>query len=260
MRATVLTALLLATALTLAAAPARAQVFGADPLVVEQEEYRSPQYFCLEIKLGPYSPDIDNEFGGKASPFKDIFGDGQGLMVKGELDVELWRPFGTIAIGGAIGWYNNTAKARADNGDDDTPSTLIETTAGETSITLIPMALLLIYRADFLFYKYKVPVIPFVKLGVNYTVWWIDKGDGETARYKEFNASGGTFGWQFNGGIALALDAFEPKAAKTLDMETGINHTYLFFEFVYIQADGFGSDTALNVGETGWQAGLAFEF
>lgn len=248
---------LVLTALLLGSLPAWADSFEGEGEVTH--DYSSDQWFFFEVKFGPYTPDMDSEFGSGTSPYEDLFG-GMGLMVKGELDIEVWRPFGTLAVGGEIGWFTKSGKTLTDKGDDTTPTTSTTQSAGDTSINLVPLALLVVYRADFLWDRWSVPVIPYVKLGLNYTFWWITKGDGSTASYKGDSARGGTFGWQFNGGAALLLDVFEPKAAKTMDMETGINHAYIFFEFTHVGADGFGSDTALSVGDTTYQGGLAFEF
>ena len=256
----------LIAAIMLSASPALAQFAGSEPDLAPKNDYVSDQWFMLEIKLGPYSPDVDGELDGSGyAPYDDMFG-GNGLMVKGELDVEFWRPFGTFAVGGEIGWFSKSGKALTDNGTTSTPSSSSTRTAGDTSINLVPLALLMVYRADFLWERWSVPVIPYAKIGFNYTFWWVTKGDGSTASATDKttgdteDAKGGTFGWQVNAGLSILLDVFEPQAAKNMDVETGINHVYLFFEFTHIDANNFGSDTAFSVGDTTYQGGLAFEF
>ncbi|MCB9555509.1 MAG: hypothetical protein H6707_05345 [Deltaproteobacteria bacterium] len=234
---------------------------------VNDERYASPRRFAFEIKFGPYAPQIDSEFDGdprfneqNPPPFRKLFGDGQALMVRGEFDVQLWQGFGSIGIGIVGGYYRNSAKALADNGNATNPSTSSSLSAGETAVTLAPLAVLAVYRFDWLARRFSVPLVPFVKFGINYTLWWIEKGDGSLAEVNDDKASGGSAGIQFNAGLALLLDVFEPSAAKNLDADTGVNHTYLFFEFVHQATDGFGSEKRLDVGDTTWQAGLAFEF
>ncbi|MCC6748043.1 MAG: hypothetical protein IT371_10320 [Deltaproteobacteria bacterium] len=221
-----------------------------------EPSYASPQHFAVEFKLGPYAPNIDSEFGGSATPFKDIFGDGTGLMIRGELDYQFWGGFGSIGAGLQLGYYGKSAQALQDTGSGGGTAA----SAGETGITLFPISLLAVYRFDVLAKRFKVPLVPFAKFGLNYTRWWIFKGDGGVASFEGHKAAGGTFGWQVNLGGALLLDIFEPSAAKNLDNELGINHTYLFFEFQHIASDGLGAKHALRVGATTWQAGLAFEF
>jgi hypothetical protein len=255
-------ALLGAAALLAALRPASAQI-AKEPS--SETEFASPQWFCFETKFGPYAPSIDSQLQGSATPFKDLFGSGSNLMTKWEIDLEFFHRFGTIAVGIEVGYYTNSAKAFTDNSaDGTTPTTSTERTAGDTSINLVPLAALAIYRFDVLASRWKVPLVPYVKFGFNYTFWWINRGDGSTASYTDadgttYTARGGTFGWQFNAGLMFLLDVLEPIAAKTLDLELGINHTYLFFEFDHIQADGFGSSKSLSVGNTTWSGGIAFE-
>jgi hypothetical protein len=54
------------------------------------------------------------------------------------------------------------------------------------------------------------------------------------------------------------LDMLDPGATRSLDMETGINHTYLFFEWDLV--DGLGVNHQLHVGDSSWVLGLMFEF
>jgi hypothetical protein len=181
-------------------------------------------------------------------------------MVRGEFDYQIWRGFGSVGVGIAGGYYRNSANALLDNSADGTPSTSEELSAGKTAITLVPLSVLAVYRFDVLAERFAIPVVPFAKFGLGYTLWWIEKSDGSLANVDGDEAMGGSLGLQINLGLALQLDVFEPTAAKNLDNDIGINHTYLFFEFWYQQADGFGSDKKLDVGDTTWQGGLAFEF
>jgi hypothetical protein len=231
----------------------------ADLDLDEARDYSSPQRFLFELKLGPFMPEVDSEFSSGTHPFQDIYGDSTGIMVRGEFDVELWRKFGTIAVGGTLGYFSKSAQALRDNGTSGAPSTSTERSGSTTAISLVPLSLLAIYRFDWPADHWRVPLVPYVKLGLNYTFWWIDNGDG-TASVSGQDARGGTFGWEFHVGGAFRLDILEPSAARTLDVELGINHTYLFFEFSLIRADGFGAEKSLRVGDTTWAAGIAFEF
>jgi hypothetical protein len=247
--------LALAALLLIAAAPARAQLTEE-----EQQEYQSPRRAYFEFKLGPYAPNIDSEFGeGTTGPFAHIFGDGTDVMIKGELDIQFWQGFGSVGLGAVIGYYGTSANPYLDSSGGAKPSSSHKRSSSETSVTLIPLSLLAVYRFDWPAIRFDFPLVPFVKFGLNYTIWWIDI-DGKTASYDGDEAMGGSIGWQFNAGVALVLDVLEPKAAKTLDVELGINHTYLFFEFAHVAADGFGAETSLDVGDTSWNAGIAFEF
>ena len=82
-----------ATVLTvLVAAPraSRAQDFAQEASIVEGEtynRYKSPQRFAFELTFGPYIPDIDSEFNGARTPYKDYFGSGSNLLTRVEFDV-----------------------------------------------------------------------------------------------------------------------------------------------------------------------------
>ena len=45
-----------------------------------------------------------------------------------------------------------------------------------------------------------------------------------------------------------------------MDAEGGVNDTALFFEVARYALDGFGSSSALHVGDLTWLAGFMFEF
>lgn len=240
----------------------------ADPWIsIDDGNYHSSQHFALELKLGPYQPNIDHEFSSGETPYRDLFGKGPGIHFGMEFDVQLWRGFGSIALGSSVTYFFKDAKACRDTGSNGAPSKTCNAdddesvrSAGDTSIHLIPISVMAIYRFDLLAEKWNIPIVPFVKAGPNVTLWWITRGDGSVAKVGNDRAQGSTWGFQLNVGGALQLDFLEPRAAKSLDTDIGINHSYLFIELVYLLSDGFGSASALNVGDTTWMAGLAFEF
>lgn len=230
--------------------------------------YASPQNFAWELKLGPYSPNLDSEFAGKensATPFADLFGGGSALLWQTELDVQLWRGFGSIAIGGSVGYYSKAAAACRQGDTTDGAAVSCEGNANRvagdrTRLTLLPLAALLIYRFDVLADRLNIPLVPYFKGGLNYTLWWIRDGGGAVATATAADGTqrrgrGGTLGWQVAGGLALRLDALEPGAARALDADYGINHSYVFGEVVHVV-----SEQLPELGDTTFAAGLAFEF
>ena len=236
--------------------------------IEENTKFNSPQRFMLEIKFGPYRPDVDGKenysnlsSADSSPPFQKIYGDGNDLMIQGEFDWEIWRGFGTVGIGGQVGYFNTSASPLKDNSDGIQLSTSNErSAAGETSLKLLPLAVLGLYRLDYFADRFRFPLVPFFKFGFNYTIWWSTAPDGSVESFDGEKAMGGTFGWQINAGVSFLLDVLEPSAAKNLDVDLGINHTYIFFEFVHVAADGLGADNKLHVGDTTWQGGIAFEF
>ena len=61
-------------------------------------------------------------------------------------------------------------------------------------------------------------------------------------------------------GVAIMLDAFEPRASAVLDTELGINHAYAFFEMNAAWITSFNIDSQMSFSDLTWSAGLGFEF
>ena len=130
----------------------------------------------------------------------------------------------------------------------------------ETSLSILPVVLQLVYRWDWAALSYSVPLVPYVKFGLVYAFWWIENADGVAELADGQSAYGGTIGYQLNAGLAIMLDFLEPSAAKTMDAELGINHSYIFCEFVHSQVRwGLSNRMYLGV-PASFLAGLAFEF
>lgn len=219
---------------------------------------RSPRTMALEFHLGPYRPDVDSGLGNGATPHQTMFGSSTHILYQLELDYELLQSFGTLAIGGSVGYFNETAKAfvAGTNGlPTDTRS------SDDTSLRLIPLALLVVYRFDVLAARWQVPVVPYVKAGLDYTFWRITDGNGDVATLTQGDrGSGGTLGWQASVGLALQLDALDSGAMRELDSDSGLNHVYLFWDWSHVDASGLGMSHRLHVGDDTWSAGLLVEF
>jgi hypothetical protein len=235
-----------------AAAPAQAQLFTRP-----NEEFRSPKRYALELRFGPYSPNVDAEFGGARHPHQVYFGDGARLMTQVEFDFQFFNRFGTAAVGISVGYFAENGKGRL--------SEYAEPSGDNTKLSLFPSAIMLVYRADQLWNRLRVPLVPYGKLGLNYTIWSIYNGNdqisaGGGSMGPGGRGRGGTRGWQGALGLSLALDFIDPGSARELDSETGVNHTYIFAEWAKYEISGLGQSGRLNVGDTSWVAGLMFEF
>lgn len=219
------------------------------PAAARPDRYQSPQRFAMELKFGPYSPDIDSEFS-NATPFKDIFGSGTALLTQFELDVQLLHLFGSLGLGLSGGYYTTSAETCVQD------TNCAEKTAGdETRLTLVPLALLGVYRFDVLADRYRIPLVPYAKFGMNYMLWWMRRSSGGVSSINGDDGRGGNLGWQLNLGLALRLDGADPGAAHALDADFGVNHTYLFAEFMRIKSSKYP-----RLGDTTFAAGLALEF
>ncbi len=213
----------------------------------------SSQWFAMELKFGPYKPDIDIEFGDGGGPYDDIFGAKLRLMSQLTFDVQFLKGHGTLGVGGTIGLFTAQGKALLESG---------EPSSDTTSLNVVPMILQLVYRWDYAATKWRVPLVPYIRAGLVYSFFWITEGSGKLARFATSGdkAHGGVWGYQINIGLAFLLDVLEPASAKRLDSEMGVNHTYLFCEFVHSGIDDFGGDRLRLGMKYSLLAGLTVEF
>ena len=281
---------LLAVVLSLYAAEARAEF-----TLRSDRNYLSPQHFAFELKFGLYSPDIDSSPGlNGAKPFSDLFiaQDSPDLgkrppgrvLTTLEFDWQIVRGFGSLGLAASVGFIRRTTHSFEYVDNRYTPCKPSAdfgcTRSGdETAFNVMPFALELVYRFDVLAQRFHIPLVPYLKGGIAYYLWFIQNGGGGLSSCDKRNppiascldasapfygereqAIGGTFGLVAHPGIALQLDILEPGVARTLDLEMGINHSYLFFELHYAWITGFGAGRKMVLSDTTWNAGLAFEF
>ncbi len=219
---------------------------------------QSPRTMAMEFRLGPYSPDVDSGLSNGATPHQTMFGTGTRLLYQLEVDYDLLKSFGTLAIGAGIGYFRETAKAFI--GTSDGVSTGVRS-ADVTSLRLIPTSLLAVYRMDVFAERWNVPLVPYAKVGLNYTFWKVTDGNGDVATLTQGGrGAGGTAGWQASAGLAFQLDILDPASMRELDSESGLNHMYAFCEYAHVDASGLGMGNRLHVGDNTWSAGLLLEF
>jgi hypothetical protein len=219
--------------------------------------YQSPQSMALELRFGPYRPKIDDEFGVSPGPYENVFGDSARLYFGIELDYQALRiPYvGTIGPGFSWGYTRMKAKAKLTGTNTDS--------AEDTSLWIMPMYVVGVLRVDVLARETVVPLVPYLKLGAGYAWWRASDGSGRSdygAGDNVVEGKGHSYGLHFAPGIMLELDPFDRHAAKQLDNSVGINHSYLYLEWMYSKLDGFGSGGQMQVGTSTWVAGLALEF
>ena len=222
----------------------------------DESPYRSPQSWAIEARLGPYSPDVDSEFHGSADPHRMFFGNRNRLLFQMEGDYQFFHRFGSAAVAVSAGYFRESAHAFV------TDSTTMERSGDSTALTLFPLSAALVYRFDVPERRYHIPLVPYAKLGLTYTIWSVSNGNGDVATSNDpsGHGRGGTPGWLGAAGIAFLLNVLDPSAARGFDAESGVNRSYVFFEGEHWDASGLGRKDALHVGDTTWCAGLMFEF
>jgi hypothetical protein len=205
-----------------------------DDYAPAHRDFSSPEWIGLELRIGPYVPQVGND------SFQRVFADDKGLMLALELDVVGYRlrDIAYFSVGAGIG------QARYSGGAFGITGARVDE---ETSFKLIPMTLLAVLRVDALARKLSIPLVLTGKLGYRWGYWTTSTGSTNDA---DGMSTGIAWGLQ----AALDLDFFDLRAARVMDEEWGINHSYLFVEL-------YGSKTSgksLPVGDTTWTAGLGF--
>jgi hypothetical protein len=249
---------LLLGALGTASRPAQAQDFSTEASIAEGDNpalnpYRTPQRFAFELTFGPYLPDIESEFNGARTPYKDYFGSGQHLLTRAELDYQVWHRYGSIAAGLGVGYFSVTGTAPVANGTG-LPS------GDHSELKIIPLSLSAVYRFDYFLETRNFPLVPFGKIGLDWAYWQITDGNGNIAEGDGGHGRGASWGWHVGAGVVLMLDFIDPEAARDFDNDLGVNHTGLTFEYYHADISGLGEANRLHVGDTNWTLGLVLEF
>jgi hypothetical protein len=232
------------------AAPAHAIEFGTP---AQSHPYRSPQNFALELRFSPYRPQIDDEPGLNGTPYADAFGSGAKLYVGLEFDWQTFRiPYvGTIGPGIGVGRVSTSREALT--------KTTNRESGDEYNLTIYPMYLAAILRADAFWRDRGFPLVPYAKLGVGYGIWRASTTGG-TSEFDGVSGKGSTWGTHMAAGLSFALDAIDQGATRNMDNALGINNTYVYAEYYWLNLNGMFQESALHVGTNTWAAGLAFEF
>ncbi len=211
----------------------------------------SPVSGIAEVKFGGYQPMIDSEFGG-ATPFADYYADDLWFL-EAEWDLYLYDGIGKLGLGLHAGYASTTGDIRSADGvsGDEVP--------GETSFSVIPLRASIVYRYDYSAIHHGIPLVPVLKAGLDYHLWWVTDGSGETASVDGFQGEGAKAGWHASLGLNLLLDVISPRTAAIFDLNWGVNNTYFFAEYMISRVDGFGGP-GFDLSDDQLLFGLAFEF
>jgi hypothetical protein len=217
----------------------------------------SPQHFAGELRIGRYVPSIDEEFDGRATPYREMFGTDNRYSIGLEVDWQVLRiPFlGTLGPGFGLEYTKSTAPGFVTS-TVGVPGQAPQPAGEDTSLVIFPMYAVAVLRADYFARETPIPVVPYAKLGLGAAIWSISNGGGR-ANVNGSTGSGLSYGPQFALGGMLLLDSFDRNAAMEMDANTGVNNSYFFLEW-YVSKLGIGSDQ-MHVGTNTWVLGLALE-
>jgi len=221
-------------------------------------DWFDPSHFVFELRFGPYSPEVDEEFDG-ATPYADTFGDDARFYFGLELD---WLPLHIPwvgSVGAGFGWGYTSS-----SGATTVASTGAEA-GSETSLSIHPMHVSGVLRLDGLLRKVRVPIVPYAKLGFGFGVWDASGPNGTSEWRNEATAEtvsgeGSSYGLHAALGGALALNAFDASAAVAMREETGIRYAYLYGEWMGANLGTMGDSAQMRIGTSTVVLGLALDF
>ncbi len=256
-------ALTMATATALAPALAAAQSptpYWDDP-VAQSDNRIADSHFHLGFRLGPYWPHIDDKFDMSPGPYQTLFSDGKGFLPMGDFHVLVPTSFGQLGLGISGGYFNNDAPSYKGMGNNRTLSA-----ANRTAINLVPLELTALYRASQIDDAWGIPIVPYLRGGLGYYIWWITTNDavaqagcdagGNNCTDRAVGASLGLVG---AAGLAIRAERIDAEAARSM-RENGIEHSGFYAEVSTAWVDGFGNEKKMSLGDTTWFAGIDFEF
>lgn len=225
------------------------------------------------VRVGPYTPQIDEEPGlmknsDGEGPYRAMFG-GYRLMPMLDIDRVLWTGIGQLGLGVSVGYMGKRAKAYASTVDPADPDATNpenpdrERSAGDiTTFRLIPLEVSAVYRFSYLDDEFGIPLVPYVRGGLGYYVWWSTAPSGDFSRTvmaADNKARGASAGLVGSVGLQIRAERIDSTAARSM-RESGITHAGFYGEYSIGWVNGFGEATKLNVGDSTWFAGVDFEF
>lgn len=236
----------------------------------------------LSVRTGPYRPRIAPEGDLRRDYFalqfrngidNSIFNHGPVLTTL-SFDYYFLHSVGRLGVSANVGYWRIGGFARrcidaATQSPQSCTAATVFTTSVQgdtpTSLTSIPLGLEVVYKADQLLQYTSVPLMPYVRVGANYHIWFAET-DGNPSRVVDNNGNevighdGGTFGLQFTGGLAFNLDWFSPVAGGERNT-FGLVGSHIFVEASYFFANGFASpDERLDMSDLTGFIGLALDF
>jgi hypothetical protein len=218
----------------------------------DRPRYESPQNFAVEVRFGPYRPEVDESFGGNG-PYTKAFGTGKSVYFGLELDWQALRIPWVGTFGPGISW-GTTSKSNAAKISKSTKDS-----AEDTYFSVQPMYGVGVLRIDVLAREVGIPIVPYGKFGLGYALWSTGTDAGVSTRDGVLG-KGHTWGTHLALGGSVLLDFIDTSAAAQADEDTGINNSYIFLEWMRNNLDGMiESKPQMHVGTSTWVLGLAVE-
>lgn len=198
---------------------------------VQAKNYRSPLNAAVDLQ---YTPTSYTQYDWYEGITKNA--SGHGIRVGAE-----WIPFGEVpygkpAVGVATGfhWFSRVGVVDSINAD----------------LYTVPIEPYFAYRLDIF---EKQILVPFAKVGLNVTFLHQDTNTPDGAK----DRSGTYQGFDYGFGGELNLSFIDRVSARNLENSTGINDTFLVFE--YSKSRRLGADYGPDLSHEEYRLGLRFE-
>ncbi len=219
----------------------------AAPAAHAQERELPGKWGSVEFGMGPFVPNLDR--GVSAKPYAKIFGGAPSPMFRLHVGKAVFSRVGTLEVGFKTGFWSKAGHALFAAEPHDR-------SGDRTSISVLPTSLTLTYRADFVWEKVKVPLVPYGRVALERYNWWVTKND-------KWTKTGATNGWSASLGLILILDWMDPDLAREAEADVGIAHTGLYFDVTKSKVNDFGSKKSWDMSEKNklfWSGGLLVVF
>lgn len=243
----------LVVALLASAPPARADLSGIG--VGNREP--APRRLLVALKVDRYDPQIDSERGLTGTPYHDIFHGRAPLRWQLEADWEALHPFGSILLGGTIGFWQNIGRGLVHSSGARSEDTAL--------LDILPLGAVATYRFDWVADRVRwLPIIPYAQAGLTAALWTSFSGNGNVSRSNTPGQGGRGSGWSTGYttalGFALALDAITPGISNEGRVDFGFKRSALFAEYGWTRLNNFGRGHPLILSDRAWRFGLSVEF
>lgn len=196
----------------------------------------------FSLMFGPFRPDqvVASQAG---ITWRDIYGHGYSLFSEAEWEKEIIQKYGILAVGGGVGFIRATGKSL-------TSINPPRRSSESTEFQITPIGLNLTYRLCYFKNQF---LVPYGRAGMDiYLFRELKEGDTTISGYRT--------GYHFAFGGAFLLDWMSPGSAVNMDLEWGINNTYLIFEYRYSHLNDFNKKHDFDFSTETWFGGIMFEY
>lgn len=215
----------------------------------------------VELQFGSYRPDIDSAFDASTDatrplPYEAAFSNERTTMIMIGWERLISNVMGSLSFGFGVGYWTVEGAAVSPLG---TPTEAEDT----TELEILPLQAQLTYRFDV--WAESLLIVPVVRVGVDYYLWEVLDGSGETAYFdigsgsRVHEASGGTYGYHTTFGVHLLLDALSPTMAGDFERNAGVYNSYLTFDYRISKIDDFAAVDSFRLGDETFVVGLALQ-